>query len=82
MRARPGIRCAIWGLRGPRGSCPGNMARGQSGGAAEKHSARPAKRGRRAAQILRGGGEAGPQSRRVVARMFSACGHFRNFVTF
>jgi hypothetical protein len=62
MTDRPGVRCAIWGLRGPRGSSLGDMARGQSGEAAEKHSARPAKRGRRAAQILRGGGAAEPQS--------------------
>jgi hypothetical protein len=30
----------------------------------------------------RGSGAAEPQSRRVVARMFSACGHFQNLVTF
>jgi len=61
---------------------PARAAGSQSRRAAEKHSARPAKRGRRAAQILRGAGPAKPQSRRVVDRMFSACGNFQNFVTF
>ena len=62
----------------------GRAAGSQSRRAAEKHSARPAKRGRRAAQILRGGGEAKPQSRRERNRLWSGCcsdrvsaGHFR-----